>query len=287
MRRSLAFVLLLACCLAPAVAAAQADLRTEGDVAKARVPTRPGAREQPGRGRPRWRPGARARQRAGQALRRPQRHGPAGRGPGPAQRCQLRRKLRLSPGPGHFADRRRRPSAPSWSRVSARTTSTAWLPHWACRCGAAAATQACLVAGDRRWQRPTPGGRAATPMPRAACSIGRSNVASGWACPVAMPPNRRWSARSGARTPPRWPALPRATARRCNWWASSTAPPPAAWTCRLGLCRRRQGAGQLEHHRPRRPPRYGLVAPTAPRRRPGQALRQEGRQRACRAPIAR
>ncbi|HEY9256238.1 MAG TPA: DUF2066 domain-containing protein [Stenotrophomonas sp.] len=35
MRRSLAFVLLLACCLAPAVAAAQADLRTEGDVAKA------------------------------------------------------------------------------------------------------------------------------------------------------------------------------------------------------------------------------------------------------------
>lgn len=35
MRRSLAFVLLLACCLVPAVAAAQADLRTEGDVAKA------------------------------------------------------------------------------------------------------------------------------------------------------------------------------------------------------------------------------------------------------------
>jgi len=35
MRRSLALVLLLACCLAPAVAAAQADLRTEGDVARA------------------------------------------------------------------------------------------------------------------------------------------------------------------------------------------------------------------------------------------------------------
>jgi hypothetical protein len=35
MRRSLALFLILAACLAPSLAAAQADLRTEGDVAKA------------------------------------------------------------------------------------------------------------------------------------------------------------------------------------------------------------------------------------------------------------
>ncbi|MFP3649027.1 hypothetical protein, partial [Paraburkholderia sp. SIMBA_054] len=35
MRRSLALFLLLAGCLVPALAAAQADLRTEGDVARA------------------------------------------------------------------------------------------------------------------------------------------------------------------------------------------------------------------------------------------------------------
>ncbi|MNV27904.1 hypothetical protein D3C71_1190710 [compost metagenome] len=121
----------------------------------------------------------------------------------------------------------RRATGPCWSRVSARTTWTAWPPRWACRSGRSPGpSRWCgwpsTMAAARDWSA------CSSPTPRAPCWTGPSSAVSGWACLPAAPPSRRWLARSGARTPPPWPAPRPAIRRRCSWSASFTVARPVA-----------------------------------------------------------